>query len=521
MAFTPNSRVYLLDTPLDNTYKNELRFTTRADQYNYFMGRMKHTFEGVTYQRKNNVIRVDAHLDDLWNVNYVMYQNTNFDTKWFYAFITKMEYVSDRATDIFIETDVYQTWFFEFGIKECFVVREHVDDDTIGKHLVDEQLETGEHIMETNDPLNHFGKEYFILAVSDNSPLGSTALVGNIYAHVPTGLSYWLFENNSTGITWLKNTIKAYTDAGKADAIVMLFVVPEFIVKSVVDDPSFDFGEPIPSQTFYGYDYITKTKRLTDLDGYVPRNNKMFIYPYKFLYVSNGSGGSAVYRYEYFNETNPAEMNFSLVGGIMPDPKIILTPNNYKGEGFYEYGLTLQGFPLGSWTTDTYAAWLASNGASTAVNLIGSATLLVGGIATGGLGLLAAGGGAVNIANQLAQIHQASIQPDQAKGQVGNGNLLFATGMLDFYLSHMSIKAEYAKRIDDFFTMFGYKVNTLKVPNVHSRLNWNYIQTIDANLTGAIPADDMVKLKKIFNDGITFWHNPDTFLDYSQPNPII
>lgn len=519
MAFTPNTRAYLLDTPLDNTYKNEILFSTQPAQAQYFMSRMKHEFEGVTYQRKNDVMRVDAHIDDLWNVNYCMYQNANFGSKWFYAFIIKMEYVSDRATDIYIETDVYQTWLFDVELKPSFVVREHVRDDTIGKHLVDEQLETGEYVQTTYDALNHMGKEYFVVAVSDNTPLGSTEIVGNIYGHVPTGLSYWVYENNSTGITWLKNTIKAYTDAGKVDAIVMLFVVPEFIIESVVNDPDYNFGNPIPSQSFYGFDYIQFDKNLNNLDGYVPKNKKMFTYPYKFFYVTNNSGGSATYRYEYFNDP---QMTFCMTGAIMPDPKIMLAPSGYKGNGLkYEYGLTLSGYPLGSWATDTYNAWLASNGATTAINLAGSAAMLIGGIATGGLGLLAAGGGALNIVNQLAQIHQASIQPDQAKGQVGNGNLLFGTGMLDFYTSHMSIKYEYAKRIDDFFSMFGYKVNALKVPETHSRRNWNYIQTIDINIDGAIPTDDMVRLKKVYNDGVTLWHTTGGVSNYSLNNDII
>jgi len=516
MAFTPSSRVYLLDTPLDNTNKNQLHFTTLAAQYDYFSGQVKHTFEGVTYQRKNNVARVDKHIDSLWDANYCMYQNTNFGNKWFYAFITKMEYVNENATDVYLETDVYQTWLFEASIKDSFVVREHVNNDAIGNHLVDEQLDTGEHIMETCDPLGEMGKEYFVLAVSDNTPLGSTELIGNIYAHVPTGLSYWLFENNAGGITWLKNTIKLYTDAAKSDAIVMLFTVPEFIVSSLVDNPNFDFDEPIPSQTFYGFEYIAKNKSITTLDGYTPKNNKMFTYPYKFLYVSNGSGMSAEYRYEDFNTS---DMNFVLTGGLMPDPKIMLCPSSYRGEGFQEYGLTLSGFPMGSWTTDTYNAWLASNGGATALTMMGTTAAVVGGLATGNL--LAVGGGALGIAHQMAQIYQASIQPDQAKGQVGNGNLLYATGMLDFYLSHMSIKQEYAKRIDSYFTMFGYKVNTLKTPNLTSRRYFNYIQTIDVNILGAIPSDDMAKLKKIYNEGVTLWHTTTNFLNYSLNNYIL
>ena len=44
------------------------------------------------------------------------------------------------------------------------------------------------------------------------------------------------------------------------------------------------------------------------------------------------------------------------------------------------------------------------------------------------------------------------------------------------------------------------------------------IKTINANILGDIPQEDMQKLKNIFDNGVTFWHNANTFLDYSQNN---
>lgn len=96
--------------------------------------------------------------------------------------------------------------------------------------------------------------------------------------------------------------------------------------------------------------------------------------------------------------------------------------------------------------------------------------------------------------------------------------LTHVRGRNGFSFYKMSIKQEYAKIIDDFFSMFGYKVNEVKIPNVTGRQNWNYVKTIDANILGDIPQEDMQKLKDIFNSGVTFWHNPNTFLDYSQSN---
>jgi hypothetical protein len=262
---------------------------------------------------------------------------------------------------------------------------------------------------------------------------------------------------------------------------------------------------------------FTESKHLTALDGYIPKNNKMHTYPYKFLYVTNSGGMSANYRYEDFIS---ASMAFIVFGSVMPNPKIMLAPYDYRGTGLkYEYGLTLDGFPMGSWNSDTYAAWLAQNGATAAITLLGSAVTVIGGMVAANP--LVVAGGALSIAHELAQINRASIQPDQAKGQVGSGSLMYGTNALDFFFSHMTIKAEFAKRIDNYFTMYGYKVDTLKIPETHSRRYWNYIQTIDVNIEGSIPSEDMERLKKIYNDGVTLWHTTSYFLDYTLDNSII
>ena len=94
-------------------------------------------------------------------------------------------------------------------------------------------------------------------------------------------------------------------------------------------------------------------------------------------------------------------------------------------------------------------------------------------------------------------------------------------GKNDFFFYGMSIKKQYAKIIDDYFSAYGYKINDVKIPNITGRTNWNYVKTINCNILGDIPQEDLQTLKDMFNSGITFWHNASTFLDYSQSNSII
>ena len=84
----------------------------------------------------------------------------------------------------------------------------------------------------------------------------------------------------------------------------------------------------------------------------------------------------------------------------------------------------------------------------------------------------------------------------------------------------MCIKNEYAQIIDEFFTKFGYQVNKTKIPQFKSRKNHNFIQTRDINLTADAPQDDVDELKAIFNNGVTFWHDPNTFGNYAYDNGV-
>ena len=56
-----------------------------------------------------------------------MYQNNNYTNKWFYAFITNMQYENNGTTLISIATDVWQTWQFDITWKQSFIEREMID----------------------------------------------------------------------------------------------------------------------------------------------------------------------------------------------------------------------------------------------------------------------------------------------------------------------------------------------------------------------------------------------------------
>ena len=135
--FQPSGKILIGRVPFDNSYRHTLTFSSVSEQTTFMMGRMDSSLEKdtYTYVRMNNSIRVMFNAERLYTYDYVMYQNLNYGSKWFYAFIVGVNYVNENCTELVLELDVMQTWYFDYTLKQCFVEREHVANDAIGAHL--------------------------------------------------------------------------------------------------------------------------------------------------------------------------------------------------------------------------------------------------------------------------------------------------------------------------------------------------------------------------------------------------
>ena len=176
----PNTNIRLLKVPFEIARKNQLTFESLTAQTNYFLSLPYLEYDNTTYQRQNNIIRFEAPIDTIRTYNYVMYKNESYSNKWFYAYITNMEYKNDNTTDITIQTDVFQTWQFSIIYNRMFVEREHVNDDTIGVHTQPEGLETGEYIIDNIVKTDELNDMIYVLRVSKRvNPQSSDPLATN------------------------------------------------------------------------------------------------------------------------------------------------------------------------------------------------------------------------------------------------------------------------------------------------------------------------------------------------------
>ena len=537
---------------MDKEYENVLNYST-ADMVTLCRANKVATSSNYSILDPTvNEISVALPYSDCIYANYIAFKNPHYGNKWYFAFVNKVKFENPEVTTIEFKVDVFSTWYPSFSIGKAFIEREHVSDDTFGKHTIPEGLDTGEFVINDVDTFDQYANDFIIVAGVSKLPkeimalnVSSSSVPATIYNGIYSGLIYIAFQ------TYLEATefLLVMDGQGLAENVYELFMVPKSIVtiadnawiqtscSATITIPNLDdwhldvtFSisyKVIPSSMTESTMNASKTiTRNTTLNGYTPKNNKMFTGEFNYMYVTNNAGANAKFNYEDFYNSTPI---FSLVGAICPGCSIRLIPKNYKllnqsnSQDYIcnPYGLTGAKYPVCSWTSDSYTNWLTQQSVnlktdeiSTALSTVGLATIGNPASAFGALGL---------IKDEMAQKQQRAVSPVQAKGNLNSGDVTWAMGWNQFVLFKMSCRYEFAKVCDDYLSRFGYRVNEMKTPSLTSRTKFNYIKVggKDELINGNIPANDLEEINNIFRKGVTIFHDYTTFGDYTQTNAIV
>lgn len=496
---------------IDKEHKNIVNYTSSEmlqllRSENHFVGE-KSDYSFISENGKGgNVIATNFTYQECKNANYIAFQNPTYYNKWIFAFIDEVTYENNGCTKITFTVDNWATWFDNLTFKSCFVVREHVNSDNIGEHTVPEGLETGEYIINSHGSDSQ-NTNLTCVCATTVSPGELVNFYGGIYNGIPSGITYYRFDTitGGTGSNSLQEYLSSLT-GDRINAVQSIFLAPKWLVGGVSGSTNIPTSN-IPQSFAMGI------PKLYTLDTYTPKNNKMLTYPYVYINMSNGQGGNAIYHQELWEDTNNL-MTFNVQGCLTPGCSIRGVPYKYKGEDSpYDEGLNLGKFPQISWTTDQYTNWLTQNGVNMNIDTVAS---ILAAPKTGGLSL------AVGIAKTMNEVYQHSLLPPQARGNINCGDVVTSSGNNKFHYYRMSIKREFAKIIDDYFTRFGYKVNSLKVPNITGRTYFNYVE-IGAGediAFGTLPVDAMEDINNIFRRGTTIWHNHDNIGNFNLDNSL-
>lgn len=519
---SPQSKICICNNlALTNDYQHTIYFKDLASQKAYFTGKVVKTFPNYTYVRRSWNIKVEANKEETNGWSYLFFQNVT-NGKIYYYFINSVEYLNDHTVELSLEMDVLQTYMFDYELLPCFVEREHSETDEPGDNLVDEGLELGEYVYENSGSIDL--RDMSVLMLSTINPEQSLSNGKKIIAYgdyiegVYSGIG--LYKINGT-TEQIQNLFWALDQQGWSDCVVALWMYPT----ALIDDGE----ETNRCERVIGSKYKEKSfSRPNSLDGYYPANNKLLTYPYCLLYVTGYTGSSASYRYEEFN--NPEECTLRVVGSITPNSGTKIYPLRYKNTTHnYEEGVNGTTFPSCAWAQDVYKMWLAQNEsrhtvaqANAQMDIVAGGVSAVVGLFTGnaGAGIGQMASGAKQIADLMAQKKDMSVQPPQAKGSCSI-NINVSNGYQGYLVQPKTIKFDQAWKLDDYFTMYGYKCMNVKVPNTHVRERWTYCKTVNCLIKGNLCTDDKRKIQALYDNGLTTWVNGDEIGSYHLSNKCI
>lgn len=543
-----NSQIIMCkNIKLDRNYNNVLNYT-EAQMLSLCRANQVASASNYSFIRERGTIKTHFPYAQCLQSNYIAFQNPDYSNKWFFAWIDNVDYKSDGCGEISFTIDEWSTWFNKVNIADCFVVREHVNDDTIGLHTIPENLDVGDVICEKEEEIfneiigegteNEKPRYVFVIETTYDpyvSPSESNVSGVSVINNNLIGSKLLAFYS----IAYIDNFLSHMAHESKIDSIRNMYILPYILI----DENGYNLREIENGTQDYKYYEIDESyeaciknyliEAVTSFQGINIKNNKCFCYPYNYMLVSNNVGNQIIYKYEDFaKEYNPdvlpnpyfmlsVEMSIQIGGSIR------LVPCNHQNkERNYDEIIPLAKLPTCSWSGDAFTNWLTQNAVNIGTSIVETAGGIALSIASGGTGAVAGAGialsGATKTAGLIGQFRDAALKPSITGGS-NTGDINYSANTNTFKIYKMRAKNEYIKIIDDYFTRYGYKVNLLKKPNISGRSIFNYIEIEDTSEIGygEVPSKSMDIINGACRSGVTIWHNHANIGNYNLENNII
>lgn len=429
MAYTGKLQLFR-GIPLDINSEDTFYFSSTSAQSNYFDNlpvatRVTFSAEDFKFVREGYV-KVNRNHEFIESCNYLRYQNENLDEayptyekKWYYAFITGIEYINDTTSGVYFKIDAMQTWLpnVDYDVNECFVERNHSTTDGIGDNVATEPLKAYKNkYYEENDitiksryyyiGILFIAKETFLSKIQveinhNNADFDYTTILGtNKTDNTVSGANVALFKVQPTsgyaeddGLDELRKALKQGATVASGGAylddtnIISMFIIPDYLVDedTLVTLNGTDLsstvwtGYTFPNRivekhgvNWQDYDLQTKAKSidpnfsLTGIGSYTPANKKLLTSQYVNYEVVNIDGNSAQYEPEGITDGsgNVIAPLFRIMTTALPPNKIIIAPiiNNsrkyYGSEIINQQMLDVGNMPSVTAKISTYEAWL-------------------------------------------------------------------------------------------------------------------------------------------------------------------
>ena len=204
---------------LSTDYSNVVDFESKIQRQEYFNSYCKFSHDcNIKHDGERTYLVINVPCETLLNYDYCFF--TDRENKMFFYFITGIEFVTQKTTNISLQLDVWSTYYFDFTIEQSFIDRCHVprwNGDIPTNNNEDEGLYFGEIIQKSKGKICNLNKSIIITSstpmgyVPNFQPLGgyNSTENGTGEATVDSEGNILLGDMGSSGTMWKEGKISA------------------------------------------------------------------------------------------------------------------------------------------------------------------------------------------------------------------------------------------------------------------------------------------------------------------------
>lgn len=484
------------DIKIDKNYKNTLALS--ASEILSLMQTGAHLVynnSDYSFLRTERRIKIQATFSQVFEGNYCCIINQGIRQ---FFFIDEINYISDSCAEIIVTEDVITT-YKNNGFNMAFCERQHPQSDNKFENTMSESIQPSNYTTPEGVEINVNPTEFKALFSEawntqtgdfDPVPPIEIGILNQNQINTLHVVGASLTASNLQGfVSYYDNYIKK----GKGGDLVALYARPQ------PQSSSYTLGE------------------YTSLDGYIPKNNKLYNYPYCVVHLSNNAGSTVDLKPELLDSRE-----FKWVCADNGKAQSFLYPAEYMGvTDNTDYGLLIENYPAIPIAIDSYTEWIgqAQNGLAEGVisGALSAGLSLALAPVTGGMSLMGLAGVGMSAASQAVEMGtHIDNTPDSVVGRASGSIINQALQTFTFLIQKQCVTAEQAQKIDDFFTRFGYAQNTImQIVQTNPRFHCHYVKTAPGEcVIHGIPHEKADIINNAFNSGITFWDSNENVGNY-------
>lgn len=557
----PKTECILAKVPMSGNFKDMYLATSAGAYYSWVKGKQVCIETDFSYQRTEAVIRYPANAEYLFNqgVNYCCFTNKDYNGKHFYAFIDNIEYRNPNVSWLHITIDPISTFIYDVDMGTQFVERMHTPTDELYEWLDADVNYEGEpfinkiqHVttnngVDTNEvsivnmysSFSDVGKY-----ISGFSTIDDIPMQGNVHIANTSGDQAEFYREIA-----VQNGLVAALDLGDKGLEIESFAVPQFLSKG---HSGYITGSTYSVRDSFNADPDSGGSSFTTGAGgtpYVPKNWKLYNYPYSRLRIASSDGSFRDYAFELFSNGATSPKEFLLFGTIATGEAII-APYSYCSFNISDprnvdmsSAMPFPNAPIVSLSgSNAIVSAISSlkgeteNTVSSYRNIdergynIGFNSIEKEDLSQTPYNSYRELGNAESLSIAYRRGEKTTFNPisETIKGALSsrspvrtpNGKGLAAKNYGAFGISKQVVRVDgkIAKKIDMYFSLYGYSINEFMPIDLFGtrRSVFNYYKLVECNINGGIPDTYKKMIETIFNSGVRFWYSDSNFCDYSE-----